>query len=102
MCRKLEGEYAQLDSLEAKEAELENLRRAEEQHNLEVEKEIKELEKVQYRQAQALSKERMREKDLISEISGGQGQNRNMVAKIQQLDDQVRYSDCRLGAHIAV
>jgi chromosome segregation ATPase len=44
---------------------------------------------VQFHKAQELFKQRAQEKDLISEICGGQAQNRNLVTKIQRLDDQV-------------
>lgn len=88
--RKLEGEYSQLDTLEGRQAELETLRVAEGRRAADAEREVKELEKALYAQSQSLFKERSREKDLISTISGGQAQNRNMVAKIQQLDDQAR------------
>ncbi len=33
---------------------------------------------------------RTKERELISEISGGQGQNKNMASRIAQLDEQVR------------
>jgi coiled-coil domain-containing protein 39 len=56
---------------------------------VQVERKLSELEKVQFQKAQALFKQRAHEKDLISEICGGQAQNRNLVTKIQRLDDQV-------------
>lgn len=56
---------------------------------VQVEKSLRTLEKLQFEKSQDLFKERKREKDLISEISGGQAQSRNLVNKIQQLDDQV-------------
>ena len=56
---------------------------------VQVEKQLAELEKLQFSKAQQLFKARAREKDLISEISGGQAQNRNVVTKIQALDDNV-------------
>lgn len=54
-----------------------------------VDKSLRMLEKIQFDKSQDLFKERQREKDLISEISGGQAQNRNLVRRIQQLDDNV-------------
>lgn len=58
---------------------------------MQVEKSLRALEKLQFEKGQELFKERKREKDLISEISGGQAQSRNLVNKIQQLDEQVRW-----------
>lgn len=58
-----------------------------------MEKSLRTLEKLQFEKGQQLFKERKREKDLISEISGGQAQSRNMVNNIQQLDEQVRGHD---------
>jgi coiled-coil domain-containing protein 39 len=54
-----------------------------------VDKKILELEKLQFCKGQDLFRARAREKGLVSEISGGQAQNRNLVTRIQQLDDQV-------------
>jgi coiled-coil domain-containing protein 39 len=56
---------------------------------LQVDKSLTMLEKVQFDKSQGLFTERKKEKDLISEISGGQAQNRNLVKRIQQLDDHV-------------
>eukprot|EP00892_Ulva_mutabilis_P002355 jgi/Ulvmu1/1211/UM109_0009.1 len=87
--RKLESEYSHLSTLAEKEKELELLGALEDKRIVEVEKSLRALEKLQFEKGQELFKERKREKDLISEISGGQAQSRNLVNKIQQLDDQV-------------
>ena len=54
-----------------------------------MERKIKELEKAQFAKGEALFKARSKEKDLVSEISGGQAQSRNLAGRIGQLDDQV-------------
>jgi coiled-coil domain-containing protein 39 len=56
---------------------------------VQVHKKVSELEKVQFNKGQELFVQRAREKDLVSEIGGGQAQNRHLVTHIQQLDDQV-------------
>jgi len=96
--RKLESEYSQLDTLEGRQGELEALHKAEGRRRVEAGRDVKDLEKALYAQSQQLFCERAKEKDLISAISGGQAQNRNMVAKIQQLDDQARRREGWLGA----
>ena len=87
--RKLESEYTQLDTLEGKQSELEAILKAEGRRLVDSDRDVKELEKAQFQHSQQLFKERGREKDLIATISGGQAQNRNMISKIQQLDEQV-------------
>jgi hypothetical protein len=53
-------------------------------------KEHEALKKEQYRRSQRLFELRSKERELISEISGGQGQNKNLAARIHALDEQVR------------
>ncbi|GBF94678.1 flagella associated protein [Raphidocelis subcapitata] len=86
--RRLEEGYGQLSSLEARVAELEGVRRAEDARLKGLQKEVEGLKKDQFRAGQALFALRQRERELISEISGGQGQNRNLAARLLQLDEQ--------------
>ncbi|KAL6756441.1 hypothetical protein V8C86DRAFT_2647977 [Haematococcus lacustris] len=87
--RQLEGEFAALDSLEGKVAELEVLRKADEGRLKAVIKEAEDLKKEQFKRSQRLFDLRGKERTLISEISGGQGQNKNLAARISGLDQQV-------------
>ncbi|GIL44733.1 hypothetical protein Vafri_2248 [Volvox africanus] len=87
--RKLENEFSNLDSMEAKAAELEALRKSEEARLKGVLKEHELLKKEQYKRSQVLFELRTKERELISEISGGQGQNKNLAARIHTLDEQV-------------
>jgi chromosome segregation ATPase len=87
--RKLEGEFQQLDSMDAKVAELELMRTEEEVALRAANKLNEQLKKEQFRRSQALFELRTKERELISEISGGQGQNKNLAARISQLDEQV-------------
>ncbi|GFR48534.1 hypothetical protein Agub_g10430 [Astrephomene gubernaculifera] len=87
--RKLETEFSNLDSMEAKAAELESMRRGEEARLKAVVKEHELLKKEQYKRSQVLFELRTKERELISEISGGQGQNKNLAARIHTLDEQV-------------
>lgn len=52
-------------------------------------KENDDLKKEQFKRSQRLFELRTKERELISEISGGQGQNKNLAARISQLDEQV-------------
>ncbi|KAG2493473.1 hypothetical protein HYH03_008290 [Edaphochlamys debaryana] len=87
--RKLETEFNNLDSMEAKAAELESMRKGEEGRLRAVIKEHELLKKEQYRRSQVLFDLRQKERELISEISGGQGQNKNLASRIHALDEQV-------------
>ncbi|KAG2422661.1 hypothetical protein HXX76_015898 [Chlamydomonas incerta] len=87
--RKLENEFGNLDSMEAKASELEAMRRGEEARLKAILKEHELLKKEQYRRSQVLFDLRQKERELISEISGGQGQNKNLAARIHALDEQV-------------
>jgi ABC-type Fe3+/spermidine/putrescine transport system ATPase subunit len=49
------------------------------------------LKKEQFKRSQRLFELRTRERELISDISGGQGQNKNLAVRITQLDEQVRH-----------
>lgn len=72
--RTLEEEFGQLDSIESKVAELENIRRREEVTLKALQKENDELKKEQFKQSQVLFALRQKERDLISEIAGEAGQ----------------------------
>ncbi|MEW5311178.1 MAG: hypothetical protein WDW38_002914 [Sanguina aurantia] len=87
--RKLETEFGQLDSLDAKVAELERLRRAEETRLKGLLKQQEVLKAEQFKRSQRLFELRSAERELISDISGGQGQNKNLAARISALDEQV-------------
>ncbi|PNH02795.1 Coiled-coil domain-containing protein 39 [Tetrabaena socialis] len=87
--RKLETEFGNLDSMEAKAAALEAMRKGEEVRLKAVIKEHELLKKEQYKRSQVLFELRSKERELISEISGGQGQNKNLAARIHALDEQV-------------
>ncbi|CAD7704050.1 unnamed protein product, partial [Ostreobium quekettii] len=87
--RKLESEMGQLDALELRDSELKALHAAEERHLREAQKVTADLKAQQYRQGQALFVERKKERDLISEIAGAHAENRNMKAKIAQLEAKV-------------
>ena len=91
--RKLESEMGQLDALELRDSELKALHAAEERHLREAQKVTADLKAQQYRQGQALFAERKKERDLISEIAGAHAENRNMKAKITQLEAQVCISE---------
>ncbi|KAI8473820.1 MAG: hypothetical protein J3K34DRAFT_166010 [Monoraphidium minutum] len=86
--RQLEEGYGHLGGLEARVAELEGVRRAEEARLKALQREVEALKKDQFRAGQALFALRQRERELISEISGGQGQNRNLASRLLQLDEQ--------------
>mmetsp|Transcript_9124 Transcript_9124/g.17160 ORF Transcript_9124/g.17160 Transcript_9124/m.17160 type:complete len:907 (-) Transcript_9124:51-2771(-) len=87
--RRLDTEFGNLDSLESKATELEALRKQEEQRLTAVTKEHMALKKEQYVRSQHLFDLRQKERGLISEISGGQGQDRNLSSRIRSLDEQV-------------
>eukprot|EP00195_Chlamydomonas_chlamydogama_P009299 CAMPEP_0202915398 /NCGR_PEP_ID=MMETSP1392-20130828/65575_1 /ASSEMBLY_ACC=CAM_ASM_000868 /TAXON_ID=225041 /ORGANISM="Chlamydomonas chlamydogama, Strain SAG 11-48b" /LENGTH=937 /DNA_ID=CAMNT_0049607407 /DNA_START=168 /DNA_END=2981 /DNA_ORIENTATION=- len=87
--RKLETEFQALDSLESKVEELDAMRKGEEARLKAVIKEGEDLKKEQFRRSQKLFELRQKERELISEISGGQGQNKNLAARIAALDEQV-------------
>lgn len=52
-------------------------------------KENDDLKKEQFKRSQRLFELRTKERELISEISGGQGQNKNLAARISQMDEQL-------------
>jgi len=87
--RKMESEFATLDTLGSKVEELEVLRKADEAHLKSVIKEAEDLKKEQFKRSQRLFELRTKERDMISEISGGQGQNKNLSSRISSLDEQV-------------
>lgn len=87
--QRLDTEFGLLDSVEAKIAELESIRRSEEVRLKGLQKEHEEMRKEHLKQTQALFQLRRKEQDLISEIAGGQGQNKNLAARIVALDAQV-------------
>ncbi|GAX79427.1 hypothetical protein CEUSTIGMA_g6868.t1 [Chlamydomonas eustigma] len=87
--RKLESEFGELDSMEEKVAELEAMRKAEELRLKMTLKDNEGLKKEQFKRSQRLFELRTRERELISDISGGQGQNKNLAVRITQLDEQV-------------
>ena len=47
------------------------------------------LKKQQFKRSQKLFELRTKERELISNISGGQGQNKNLAVRITHLDEQV-------------
>eukprot|EP00798_Chlamydomonas_sp_ICE-L_P017612 gene17612-23945_t len=89
MKRKLETEFQSLDSLEEKVAQLESIRVAEEAALKQAQQETDQHKKEQFKRSQKLFALRETERDLISEISGGQGQNKNLASRISTLDEQV-------------
>lgn len=70
-------------------AELERLRRAEETRLKGLLKQQEVLKAEQFKRSQKLFELRSAERELISDISGGQGQNKNLAARISALDEQV-------------
>ncbi|GMH34075.1 hypothetical protein BSKO_01909 [Bryopsis sp. KO-2023] len=88
--RKLESEMNQLDNLELRDGELVAMCAAEQRHLDEAQKEVVDLKAQQFKEGQKLFTERHRERELISEIAGAHSQNKNLKAKIAQLDDQVQ------------
>ena len=52
-------------------------------------KENENLKKEQFKRSQKLFEHRSHERELISSISGGQGQNKNLSVRISHLDEQV-------------
>ncbi|KAF5827559.1 coiled-coil domain-containing protein 39 [Dunaliella salina] len=62
---------------------------ADEAHLKAVIKEAEDLKKDQFKRSQRLFELRTKERDMISEISGGQGQNKNLSSRISSLDEQV-------------
>ena len=65
-------------------------------------KENEDLKKEQFRRSQQLFALRSAERELISDISGGQGQNKNLAARIATLDEQVSSRASRHHAHVRV
>ncbi|KAL0035076.1 hypothetical protein WJX79_010085 [Trebouxia sp. C0005] len=86
---KLEGEYGQLGSLEAKTKELENLRKIEAGRLAAVSKQLKLLKGEQFKKGQQLFGLKGQEQELGSEINGGHAQNRNLSHKLRKLDEKV-------------
>ena len=62
---------------------------AEEQKLADLEKQIKTLKTEQFKKGQVLFGLRELEKELSSELAGGQAQSRNLDSKINQLGDEV-------------
>lgn len=87
--RRLEGEFAQLDTMDAKILELERIRQREEERLKALIKEGDNLKKEQVKRSQQLFDLRQKERELISEISGGQSQNKNLASRVATLDEQV-------------
>lgn len=69
-------------------SELEALRKREEANLKVLQKEHEQLKKEQFKAGQGLHALRNREKELISEIAGGQSQSRNLTARLKALDEQ--------------
>mmetsp|Transcript_20436 Transcript_20436/g.66353 ORF Transcript_20436/g.66353 Transcript_20436/m.66353 type:complete len:909 (-) Transcript_20436:163-2889(-) len=86
---KLETEYATLDTLEKKSEELASVQEEEEEQLKAVQKLVVTLKERMFKSSQELFALRTQERDLIAEIAGGQSQNKNLSAKIAQLDQQV-------------
>lgn len=76
-------------------AELERLRRAEETRLKGLLKQQEVLKAEQFKRSQKLFELRSAERELISDISGGQGQNKNLAARISALDEQVTHLAAR-------
>eukprot|EP00878_Enallax_costatus_P027581 GHUV01029712.1.p1 GENE.GHUV01029712.1~~GHUV01029712.1.p1 ORF type:complete len:477 (+),score=186.93 GHUV01029712.1:553-1983(+) len=92
--QQLEGEFGQLDTLENKVSQLEAIRKREEANLKALQLEHEQLKKEQFKAGQALHALRQKEKELISEIAGGQGQSKNLSARLKALDEQlVRQSE---------
>lgn len=87
--RRLEIEFQQLDTMELKVQELDNMRKAEEQRLKAAIKMKEDLKKDQFKRSQKLFELRTKERELIGNISGGQAQNKNLAVRISQLDEQV-------------
>ncbi|KAK9820385.1 hypothetical protein WJX72_009778 [[Myrmecia] bisecta] len=87
--QQLQGEFGNLSSLEQRVKELEDMRQREQDRLVAVEKELKGLKTEQFKRGQELFSLRSKEKEMISEIAGGQAQNKNLAEKINGLDDQV-------------
>lgn len=68
---------------------MERLRRAEETRLKGLLKQQEVLKAEQFKRSQKLFELRSAERELISDISGGQGQNKNLAARISALDEQV-------------
>ncbi|CAG9467503.1 unnamed protein product [Pedinophyceae sp. YPF-701] len=86
---RLEGELAQLDSLEKKAAQLEEMSVVEAGKLKSAMKEAAQLKETVFRRSEVLFDLRRKERELVAEISGGQGQLKNMDAKIRGLEAQV-------------
>ncbi len=70
---------------------------AEEQKLADLEKQIKSLKTEQFKKGQVLFGLRELEKELSSELAGGQAQSRNLDSKINQLGDEVCF---QLSLHL--
>eukprot|EP00879_Flechtneria_rotunda_P003815 GHRR01004055.1.p1 GENE.GHRR01004055.1~~GHRR01004055.1.p1 ORF type:complete len:980 (+),score=386.14 GHRR01004055.1:396-3335(+) len=87
--QQLEAEFGQLGSLEAKVSQLEAIRKREEQRLKGLQKDQDQLKKEQFKANQTLHLLRTREKELISELAGGQSQSKNLAARLKVLDEQL-------------
>ena len=87
--RKLEGEFAQLETIESKVNELESMFSAEEKRLAAQIKAVADMKKVMFKESQRLFELRNQERDLIAEIAGGQAQNKNLAGNISKNDSQV-------------
>lgn len=87
--RKLDTEFQQLDTMESKVQELDSMRKQEELRLKVASKANEEIKKDQFKRSQKLFELRSKERELISGISGGQAQNKNLAVRISHLDEQV-------------
>lgn len=70
-------------------SQLEAIRKREEANLKALQLEHEALKKEQFKAGQGLHQLRSREKELISEIAGGQSQSKNLSARLKALDEQL-------------
>ena len=75
-------------------SQLEAIRKREEGNLKALQLDHEQSKKEQFKASQNLHTQRQKEKELISEIAGGQGQSKNLAARLKALDEQlVRQSE---------
>eukprot|EP00736_Rhodelphis_marinus_P006285 Rmarinus@m.16247 len=84
--RRLEMEYSNQADLEKRASEIEKIFKEEEERYREMLKMLQEMKDRMFKQSQELWRLRQEEANLIGEISGAQTSNKNLTAKIRQLD----------------